>query len=189
MNLYNLHSDPKSLKHHDIHQETAPDLFWDKYRNNPAELKKREQYIAKNPKYAYLYAKDVIKGPWKPGEAAIAPKPVFAYAYARDVIKGPWKPGEAAIAKSPTIIIDGGEVYNYALDYADHVLHGRFPAGEKIIASNPVTAYYYALEVLHGRFPAGEKAIADDEEYDVASEYARDIIKGPWTYDGKTFEP
>jgi hypothetical protein len=167
MNLYNLHTDPKSLKHHDFHHNTVPDLFWDKYGNNPAELKKREQAIAKDPGYAVMYA--------------------------RDVIKRPWKPGEAAIAKDPLTVLDDGEVNCVALDYAKHVLHGRFPAGEKVIASNPVTAYEYAKDVLHGRFPAGEKAIADDKDHTedcgIARDYARFIIKGPWTFDGKTFEP
>lgn len=62
MNLYKLHSDPKSLDLHDEAHEQVPEVIWDKYKKDPAELKKREKVLARSPKYAYLYAKDVLMG-------------------------------------------------------------------------------------------------------------------------------
>ena len=47
MNLYDLHSNPRSLDYIDTISETNPDFFWEKYKNKTEELKKREKYIAK----------------------------------------------------------------------------------------------------------------------------------------------
>jgi len=44
--------------------------------------------------------------------------------------------------------------------YAMYVIQGRFPEGEKAIASSPHIAFTYAINVVKGRFPQGEKAIA-----------------------------
>ena len=87
MNLYKFHADPKSLLHHDIAHEKVPAVFWDKYEDNPDELKKREATIAKDPYYAYLYARHVLKKPFPLGEAAIAKDTYCAYQYAHEVLK------------------------------------------------------------------------------------------------------
>jgi hypothetical protein len=100
MNIYKHHSDPKSLKHYDAAHEAVPKLVWEKYKNNPSELKKRENALAKDPVYAYLYATDVLHGPFPKGEDTIAKSSVCAYLYVKNVIKGRWPPGEPAIAKS-----------------------------------------------------------------------------------------
>ena len=34
---------------------------YEKYKNDPEELEKREKYLAKDAKYAYYYARDVLK--------------------------------------------------------------------------------------------------------------------------------
>ena len=67
-----------------------------------------EPIIAKDPRWAYNYARDVIKGRWPEGEPAIAKDPRWAYFYAADVIKGRWPEAEEAMAKS---------------EYKDHYLH------------------------------------------------------------------
>ena len=87
MNLYKFHADPKSLLHHDIAHEKVPAVFWDKYKDNPEELKKREAAIAKDPQYAYRYAYFVLEKSFPAGEAAIAKDPYYAYRYASDVLK------------------------------------------------------------------------------------------------------
>ena len=79
MNLYNLHSKPESLNFYEKVTETNPDFFWEKYINNPEELKKREKHIAKSPKHAYYYAQSILKGPFPLGEEAIAKDVVSAY--------------------------------------------------------------------------------------------------------------
>jgi hypothetical protein len=61
-----------------------------------------EPYIATSPKWAYNYAKDVIKrGRWPEGEPAIAMDPMWAYKYADDILGGRFPEAEPAIAKSP----------------------------------------------------------------------------------------
>ena len=87
MNLYKFHSDPKSLLHHDIAHEKVPAVVWDKYKDNPEELKKREAAIAKDPQYAYMYAREVLEKPFPAGEAAIAKGLYYALRYACDVLK------------------------------------------------------------------------------------------------------
>jgi hypothetical protein len=100
MNLYDLHSEPKSLDHYDAVHDKLPSVFWAKYKSNPAELKKREQYIAASVLYSYKYAGEVLKGAFKAGEAAIARDAPYSYMYAEYVLNGPFKIGEPAIAKS-----------------------------------------------------------------------------------------
>jgi len=56
-----------------------------------------EPYIKNNPKYAYYYARDIIKGRWPEGEDAIKQDVYYAYHYAEGVIKGRWPEGEDAI--------------------------------------------------------------------------------------------
>ena len=72
MNLYNLHEDPQSLPHFGEAHEYVPNLFWDKYRNKPEELRKREAAISKDPDYAHYYSRHVLKGPFPAGEETIA---------------------------------------------------------------------------------------------------------------------
>ena len=150
MNLYNFHSKPESLDHYAAMNETNPHIFWKKYRNNKEELKKREKYIAKVAEHAYLYARDVLHGPFPAGEATIAADAQYAYWYAETVLKRPFPAGEEAISK------DAHFSYVYALD----VLEGPFPAGEAAIATDPEYAYYYALDVLKKDFYLDGKLIA-----------------------------
>lgn len=44
-----------------------------------------EHLWTNSPIYAYLYARDVIKGPWEPGEKAIANDEYYAALYAINV--------------------------------------------------------------------------------------------------------
>ena len=126
MNLYKLHSNPESLDHFEKVTDNNPAIFWDKYKNKPEELKKREKHIAKSAKYAYSYAEDILKGPFPAGEEAIAKDKTYAFLYARDYLKGPFPAGEVAIAKDA----------RFANFYAADVLKGPFPAGEAAIAKS-----------------------------------------------------
>jgi lambda repressor-like predicted transcriptional regulator len=139
MNLYKLHSKPKTLDHHDQAFEKVPELVWQKYKGKPAELKKREKVLARDPKTAFYYAAYVLKKPWPAGEAAIAKDAGWAYEYADYVLKKPFPAGEAAIAK---------DTEGYAYLYAREVLKGRWPRGEAAIAKDPVWARPYAYYVL-----------------------------------------
>ena len=93
--------------------------------------------IAKDPQWAYWYAKDILKGPFPLGEPAIAKESWRAFWYAAEILKDPFPLGEPAIAKDPQW------AYYYALD----VLEGPFPLGEPAIANSGM-AFLYARIVL-----------------------------------------
>ncbi len=63
----------------------------------------------------------------------------------------------------------------YAFEYANYILKGRFVEGEKVITTDPRYAYYYAIHVLKGRFSEAEKAIATNSRYSYL--YARYVLK------------
>ncbi len=114
MNLYKFHSEPESMKNHDYHNDNVAELFWNKYRKTPIELKKREKAIAKNSEYAYYYARNVLHKRFPLGEEAIAKDPRYAYEYAINVLCDRFPLGEEAIAKSPY----------YAVEYAKNIIKG-----------------------------------------------------------------
>ena len=72
-----------------------------------------------------------------------------------------------------------------AYQHATYVIGGRFPEGEKVIATSAEHAYDYARDVIKGRWPEGEAAITghthkNDDTSGWAYYYARDVIKGRW---------
>jgi hypothetical protein len=91
-----------------------------------------------NPKRAYLYAANVIKGRFVKGEPIIATSSAYACLYAKNIIHGRFEQGESIIATHPV------SAYIYALD----VIKERFKQGEAAIATSPEWAYYYAKNVL-----------------------------------------
>lgn len=98
MNLYNLHPNPRKAPGYSTRHDTVPELIWKRYKNQPAELKKRELALAKNAEHAFLYANLILNGPFPAGEAAIASDASYSFAYAHFVLRGPFPAGEAAIA-------------------------------------------------------------------------------------------
>jgi hypothetical protein len=61
--------------------------------------------VATTPDLSFWYSYDVIKGRWLPGEAVISRDSYWAYLYAVDIIRGPWDgshktQAEAAISSS-----------------------------------------------------------------------------------------
>ena len=96
----------------------------------------------KDPKRAYLYAEDVIKGRWPEGEPVMAKDPEYAYYYAVNIIDGRWPEAEEAIANEP----------DFAYFYATDVIEGRWPEGEPAIATDPRVAERYIK-----RFPEAKR--------------------------------
>ena len=43
MDLYNFHTNPESLNHYNVINDTIPEYFWDKCTDEPSELKKCEK--------------------------------------------------------------------------------------------------------------------------------------------------
>lgn len=132
-NLYDLHKSPQSLHRYDDADMHVPVVFWDKYENDPAELKKRERAIATSAEYSYMYAADVLNGRFPPGEPVIATSARYSYWYATDVINDRFPLGEPAIATNA--------VYSY--QYVRDVIKHRWPPGEPAIAKSAIYTQLY----------------------------------------------
>lgn len=78
-----------------------------------------------NPKYAYEYARDILKGPFELGEAIIATDSKQSYDYANRVLHGPFPLDKKAISTSPY----------YSFQYA-MLLKRRFHLGELSISKS-----------------------------------------------------
>ena len=150
MNLYKFHNTPKLLDGHDLVSEKNPHIFWDKYKSNKEELRKREKYIAQETEYAYYYANDVLRHAFPLGEEAIIRDVDYALWYAQYVLEGPFPKGEAMFA----------EKAYFAYHYAADVLEGPFPKGEAAISKDVEYAKYYAQYVLKADFYLDGKLIA-----------------------------
>jgi hypothetical protein len=99
---------------------------------------------SENPKWAYLYDHDVIKGRWPEAEPFIMQDPEWAYYYACFIINGRWREAEPYILKNP----------EWAYYYARHAINGRWREAEPFIMKDPEWAKWYAkmLEAIgeHG---------------------------------------
>jgi hypothetical protein len=142
------------------------------FRTKHPVLKKlfaaKEKEIAKDPEWAYNYARDIIRGRWPETEAVIAKDPELAYEYARGVIRGRFPEAEAVIATDPS----------WAYKYAKDIIHGRWPEAEAVIATGPNWAYKYAKDIIRGRFLEGEAVIAKYPNW--AYKYALNVVRGKW---------
>ena len=167
IDLKNLVSDPKKLKTYDTHISTK-----EAYRR----LKNGEtdeylvRAISKSADFSYIYALNVLNGPFPMGEPAIAKDARYSSLYATDVLKKPFPLGE------PEIATDAWNAYAYAKD----VLKGPFPLGEPAIASHAYYAYLYAKNVLKGPFLLGEPAMYKYPNT-VWKPYRSNVLKEPIT--------
>ena len=66
----------------------------------------------------------------------------------------------------------------WAYHYAYHIIKGRWPEAEAVIATDPKWASYYASRILGERWPEAEATISENPEW--AYRYARDVIEGRW---------
>jgi hypothetical protein len=96
-----------------------------------------------NPYFAYVFAKNFIKGRWKQAESIILKKPSVIYCYTRDIIKGRWEECEENLSKDV--------VYSYW--YAKNILQGRFLKAEKLIKKDPLFSSSYARDILKKPWP------------------------------------
>lgn len=152
-----------------------------------------EPYVLKDPKYAYYYARYVIKGPWPEAEPCVLKDPWYAYLYARSVIEKRWPEAEQYVSKDPGLavqyardVIKGPwpEIEPYVLkdpklilEYAVNVIKKRWPEAEPYIVKNPEAAAWYAWTVMKGeRWPEAEPYIMKDPQY--AQFYAEKVMKG-----------
>ena len=96
------------------------------YTSEHGKDKELEPIIAKDAKYSYMYADEVLSDEFKLGEKAIAKDSVYAFWYAKYILKDKFSIGEPAIAK------DSYYSYLYAFD----ILEGPFKLGEPEIAKD-----------------------------------------------------
>lgn len=75
---------------------SAQKLYYNAAKNKK-RLKFAEPKIAKEPHWAYMYAMDVIKGPWPEAEPYIMKSAFWAYMYARVILKKRWPEAEPFI--------------------------------------------------------------------------------------------
>ena len=88
------------------------------YDNCNGKINKNlEPFIIKNPYYAYLYARDIIKGRWLKAESIFIKDSHYAYFYALELIKGRWIEAEDIISTNS----------QYAYLYAIDVIQGKLP--------------------------------------------------------------
>jgi hypothetical protein len=146
--IYELHSKPHTLKHHDKLDTHHPDYVWSRYEHDPIKLKQLEHLWAKSARYAYIYASETHRA-FTAGEEAISKSTEYSYLYARDVLKGPFPAGEDAISQNS---------YN-AYMYASYILKKPFPKGEPAISKHAKLALDYAKYVTRKPFPLAEKSI------------------------------
>ena len=151
-----------------------------------------EKAMALNPRVAYLYARDIIKGRWPEAEDRIAKNPSASFNYAKDVIKGRWPEGEE---------IFGADVL-FGVKYAMEVVKDRVPLIEKYILREPNRHIVsYAKNVIKGRWPEAEKMLeqkfkqhdelvnaadvvgtdrADPFLFRIAAQYAIEVMVDRW---------
>ena len=96
------------------------------------------EYIKKDPRWAYNYARDIIKGRWLEAEEIIKKDPKWATYYAENIIKGRWIEAEEYIKKDP----------DWACSYAYIIKGSRWIEAEEIIKKDPEWANFYALKVI-----------------------------------------
>lgn len=153
-----------------------------------------EHYIMKDPEYALLYAKNIIKGRWieaepyifenndytvsymeslsssdrKSLESTILRSPSLSYLYAKNILYDRWSDAESIIIKDP----------ESAYSYAKNILKGRWYEAEPYIMKDPYSAYLYAERIIGGRWIQAEPYIMKDPIY--AFKYATDILGTRW---------
>lgn len=106
-----------------------------------------EESVKGNPRYAYQYAKKILKGRFEAGEAAIARNGQYSCWYAYEVLHSRFEAGEPAIKRS-----------RFAAFYAINVIKGRWPEAELSMAKNNTWfgSYYarvYAKDILDYPLP------------------------------------
>ena len=101
LNLYQYHDKPKTLANYERAKTQVPEVVWESCGTDE-QLRALEHLWAQNPKLAYVYTLFVRKRAWPEGseaEKTMARDGRYAYRYARDVLKAPFPAGEPAIAR------------------------------------------------------------------------------------------
>jgi len=128
MNIYKYFMHPEQLDGY-TNRIRIPEIAYNAARNGEITWKQAEPYIVKDPKWAYLYALNVLKCRWPEAERYIMKDPKWAYFYASLVLKRRWPKAEPYIMKDPW----------WAYRYTADVLNRRWPEAEPYIMKDPGT--------------------------------------------------
>ena len=143
MNLYQYHNNPNVLPGHNNKEEllglySLPYIF-EKYIDQPDELKKRESFIAKSAEYSYRYANDVLCSRFHLGERVILTDAHIAFIYKRR-----FQSSFSSNSEKEQLENQISKYSELSYRYATEVLKARFPLGELAIkhATNSITQKY-----------------------------------------------
>lgn len=136
MNLYDLHKDPETLKHHEHRAEVIPESV----RHKVADL------LADGKPIPDRYINNLLQ---RPAQLWSVIKTATRYVSPEKIEKAIPEKFIDAVLKSPS----------QSFEYAQVIKRGRWKEGEKTIATSGWFSYKYATEILRKRFPAGEKTI------------------------------
>jgi hypothetical protein len=135
-----------------------------------------EAQIAKDPRLAVRYAKDVIKGRWPEAEKWMGVTDLHsAISYAADVLKQRWPTLEEALLNQTT---DYNTVYNIIL-YINRVIKGRWLEAEPLIVKDTNAMLRYAEKYVRGPWPEVEQTILRSNSETIFA-YITRVLKGPW---------
>lgn len=145
------------------------------YKKEGEDFSNIENLIADSPNFAYLFARNQIKGRWEKGEKAILTDPSILYLYITDVVKKRVPEFEEAILKHKNSSI----CYKY-YDYSRRYLRSDWNEGIPIIIKDPKYAMLLSKD-LRSRIPEAEEIIASNPE--TAYTYASKHFYKPKTFD------
>ena len=144
-----------------LSSDQAYDLAINLSSKNTPIPKGLEEIIAQDPHNSYFYAKYVVKGRFPQGEPMIMSNLDAKANYIRFLNKIGYEDLEESTSnqqRNPYKNLSPENAYYKAVDL--FVINEPIPKElEKIIATDPNYAYFYAKDIIKSRFPQGEEAI------------------------------
>lgn len=124
------------------------------YEPPPRALKKYEHLWIQDPFTAVEYATHMEMDRWPEAEPIISTDPYAALNYARWILDRPWPEGEAAIFSNAKFAIEYIKYFSiiWDVEIPKKALKKIMPE----IISDPKLSLNYARHVVKGRFPEGE---------------------------------
>ncbi|MGZ8924245.1 MAG: hypothetical protein ACXW2E_00045 [Nitrososphaeraceae archaeon] len=102
MNLYKYYNNSEQLVGYEKAIFVIPELAYFHALHSNSPFPEGEDTIATSAKWAYMYAKFVLKAPFPEGEDAIATEADYSYWYALNVLKGRFEKGEQMLKTNST---------------------------------------------------------------------------------------
>lgn len=137
------------------------------YCKRAGRVEQIEKMLINDSKLASQYAIEVVKGRWEEAEESIAQDESSALDYACKIIKGRFPAYEKIISK------DRNQIIHYCI-----LIQKRWPEVEEFIAKGPTSySIQYARHIIKGRFEVAEPKIATKPKWIL--DYARALGQKP----------